>query len=148
MADGCRPDGDPDGEPQLGVEARRALVVLSDGVSVNTRLPLEQLAREAQSAGVPIFAVVLGEPGANGKRALMSIAAATGALVVEARGASDLFEAFDAVMGFLDATYVLAYTVTGIPVADGETPAERVLRVELPGYPDFRLLHGGKASGQ
>jgi len=153
-AGGCTARDDPDGEVQIGVEARRALVLLSDGRGGGSSEVWRRVAEASRTAGVPIFTVILGDAGNEGTETMVTLARDSGGLGVEARGASSLFAAFDAVMGFLDATYVLAYrapTPSGVPAAAaGDVPAGaeaengewHAIEVELIDRPGLRPLHG------
>lgn len=45
------------------VEGRRAVILLTDGVDINSRSPLEEVIRISVSAGVPFYTVGIGDPG-------------------------------------------------------------------------------------
>lgn len=150
---GCAPQDEPQGEAQIGVEARRAVVLLSDGRGGGSPEVWRQVAEASRTAGVPIFTVILGDAGQGGARTMISLARDSGGLGVEARGATSLFAAFDAVMGFLDATYVLAYrapaAAAGPAGAATDAPPGNVgegewhtVEVELIDHPGLRPLHG------
>jgi VWFA-related protein len=48
-----------------GIEGRKAVLVMTDGVDMNSKLTLEQVIAEAQKAQVPIYTLGVGEPGSN-----------------------------------------------------------------------------------
>jgi VWFA-related protein len=48
-----------------GAKGRKAVVLLTDGVDLNSRYPSAEIIRLSQSAGVPIYTVGVGEPGKN-----------------------------------------------------------------------------------
>lgn len=135
---GCAPMGLPGNAPVFGGEARRAVVVLSDGRAGGSGTTLQQVVETSRSTMFPIFPVIIGKAGGGGADRMISIARDTGGLVVEARGAAELFAAFDTVMGFLDATYVLAYRP---PSTSAVSEEWYDLRVELVGHPEVRPVH-------
>jgi VWFA-related protein len=47
------------------VEGRKAVVLLTDGVDMNSRLKLDDVIKEAQTLGVPVYTLGVGEPGRN-----------------------------------------------------------------------------------
>jgi VWFA-related protein len=47
------------------VEGRKAVVLLTDGVDMNSRLKLDDVIKGAQTLGVPVYTLGVGEPGRN-----------------------------------------------------------------------------------
>ena len=48
-----------------GVKGRKAVVVMTDGVDLNSRLKIRDVIERARSADVPIYTIGVGEPGKN-----------------------------------------------------------------------------------
>ncbi len=96
-------------------EARRAIIVLSDGEDTKSRHSSESALREALGAGATIYTVDMSSADENNSRrvlnqgVLKNFATKTGGTFVEAGGGPTLRDAFKRIVEELGSQYTLAY---------------------------------------
>lgn len=96
-------------------EARRAIIVLSDGEDTKSGHSAEAALRAALGAGATVYTVDMSSPDENNNRRIMNqgvlknFAAKTGGTFVEAGGGPTLRDAFKRIVEELGSQYTLAY---------------------------------------
>jgi Ca-activated chloride channel homolog len=97
-----------------GVKGQKALIVLSDGKDESSRFSLENAIRTAQRTGVTVYVVGLEEvkKDRDAKRALESLAQATGGRAFFIEGLEELPGIYASIQDELRSQYLLAYQST------------------------------------
>lgn len=100
-------------------ESIKAVLLLSDGADTTSIATAQDAIDAARVVNVPVFPVMLGNAGRDRalEELLTEIARATGGLVTRDVSPTNLGEAYDRVLGYLRASYVLVY--------NPDEPAER-----------------------
>jgi VWFA-related protein len=96
------------------VKGQKALIVLSDGKDESSRFSLENAIRTAQRTGVTVYVVGLEEvkKDRDAKRALESLAQATGGRAFFIEGLDELPGIYASIQDELRSQYLLAYQST------------------------------------
>jgi Ca-activated chloride channel family protein len=97
-----------------GANARKALLVLSDGGDNNSRYTASELRSYAREAGVEIYSIGIG----GASKQLRQLAADTGGIALNIRNEGELPEAVTRMSRLLRSRYVLDYASTN-PARDG-----------------------------
>ncbi len=103
---------DPDAVRPPEDESIKAVLLMSDGVDTTSVASTRDAINAARLANVPVFPVMLGSASRDRQLAalLEEIARSTGGLVIRDVAPGELGAAYDRVLAYLGATYVLAYT--------------------------------------
>ena len=125
--------------PQLPAdESIKAVLLLSDGADTTSIATAQDAIDAARLLNVPVFPVMLGNAGRDPalEELLAEIARATGGLVTRDVSPTDLGDAYDRVLGYLRASYVLVYNPAEPAESGGGAPGAapqswHEVRVEL-----------------
>ena len=103
---------DPDAVGPPEDESIKAVLLMSDGADTTSVASTRDAINAARLANVPVFPVMLGSASRDRQLAalLEEIARSTGGLVIRDVAPGELGAAYDRVLAYLGATYVLAYT--------------------------------------
>ncbi len=109
----CAPSlrGADDSGGALEDDAKKAILLLSDGSDTNSSASLADMLTAARLAAVPVFPVVLGPARRDAQlmARLSTLARATGGLVVQSDDGAGLTAAFHEVLAYTRSSYILAY---------------------------------------
>lgn len=117
---------------------RRAIILLSDGKDTASAASLKKAIRNAQRAGVSIYALGLGDRFRYGeveRATLERLAAETGGRAFYPSSERDLEEAFRQIADELSSQYILAYYPSGTP------DRFRAIEIKFKGARNLRALH-------
>ena len=130
--------GDEDTLQLPADESIKAVLLLSDGADTTSIATAQDAIDAARLLNVPVFPVMLGNAGRDPalEELLAEIARATGGLVTRDVSPTNLGDAYDRVLGYLRASYVLVYNPAEPAESGGGAPGAspqswHEVRVEL-----------------